>query len=93
MVSAKLLSKEFSNRKYRALQDVEGFTITVDLDAEKGLPTREGRSNAFRVVVRKATAVNLFALQAYLDGKMTFDNSVLEAISESKPESSRTTLY
>ena len=66
----------------RSLQDIGDLNFSVDLDAEKGIPPREGRSNSHRVSIRKTTVVNLAAVQAYLDGKMTFDNSVLQAISK-----------
>lgn len=56
--------------------------MMVDLDQDKNIPPREGRSNAHKIMLRRSGYVNLSALQAYLDGTMTFDNSVLEAISK-----------
>ena len=56
--------------------------IPVDLDAEKGATVRPDHPNTHRVVIRKTSAINLAAVKAYLEGKMSFDNSVLEAISE-----------
>ena len=57
--------------------------LMVDLDQERGIPPREGRApNVHRVTIRKAKVVNLGVLDAYLGGKMDFDNSVLEAISK-----------
>ena len=67
----------------RALKDLSSeINVQIDLDAEKGQPAREGRSNRHRVVIRKTNIVNLAAVKAYLDGKMSFDNSVLEGISK-----------
>ncbi|KAA6409085.1 MAG: eukaryotic translation initiation factor 2c [Lasallia pustulata] len=54
--------------------------VEVDLDVEKGMPARAEHPNHHKVVIRKTNAVNLGALSAYLYGKMSFDNSVLEAI-------------
>ena len=54
----------------------------VDLDEDRNIPAREGRSNTHKFVMRRTGYVNLAALQAYLNGTMTFDNSVLEAISK-----------
>lgn len=57
--------------------------LQIDLDRERGIPPREGRAaNVHRVTIRKAKIVNLNVLEAYLAGKMDFDNSVLEAISK-----------
>lgn len=57
------------------------LSMVVDLDAERGRPARPQNSNSHRVNIRKTGAVNLAALEAYLKGQMSFDNSVLEAIS------------
>lgn len=55
----------------------------VDLDQERGIPAREGRTpNTHRVAIRKTNAVNLAAISGYLEGKMQFGNAVLEAISK-----------
>ena len=43
---------------------------------------REGRENVHRVVIRKTNNVNLAALKAYQAGQLSFDTSVLQAISE-----------
>lgn len=59
------------------------ITLVVDLDKERGIQPKEGRTpNQHRVVIRKTNAVNLHALTAYLQGQTTFDNTILEAISE-----------
>lgn len=55
----------------------------MDLDQERGVVAREGRTpNTHRVSIRKTSAVNLAAISGYLEGKMQFGNTVLEAISE-----------
>ncbi len=59
----------------------EELRCIVDLDQERNLPPRENRPpNTHRVMIRKTSAVNLAAVSAYLEGKMQFGNSVLEAI-------------
>ncbi|OGM41385.1 eukaryotic translation initiation factor 2c [Aspergillus bombycis] len=56
-----------------------GLNIMVDLDAEQGRPG--GRtSNAFRLVVRPTKTVNLAVLNAWLQGRAAFSESVLEAL-------------
>lgn len=51
----------------------------VDLDQEQG--RRPGREpNTFRFVIRKTKRLDLGVLQNFLDGRVSFDNSVLEAI-------------
>lgn len=54
----------------------------MDLDVEKGMAARPDHPNVHKVAIRKTNAVNLAAVEAYLEGKMSFDNSVLEAISK-----------
>lgn len=57
--------------------------LVVDLDAERGLTPREGRTpNVHHVVIRNSKPVNLSVIDHYLGGQMSFDNSVLEAISK-----------
>lgn len=57
--------------------------LQIDLDQERGIPPREGKApNVHRVTIRKAKILNLSVLEAYLAGRMDFDNSVLEAISK-----------
>ncbi|KAK3689869.1 Piwi domain-containing protein [Podospora appendiculata] len=53
--------------------------IMVDLDAEQG--RRSKGTNIFRVTIRHATRIRLDSLRAYLQGKMAWDNSVLECMS------------
>lgn len=64
----------------------DDLRIVVDLDQERNIAPREGRTpNQHRVVIRKTSVVNLAALEAYLEGKMSFGTPVLEAISKSDP--------
>ena len=52
----------------------------IDMDIEKG---RESRgSNSHRLQVRQVSQINLFALEAYLNGKSSFGTPVLESISK-----------
>jgi len=52
----------------------------VDLDAERGIPPREGHTNSHRVRIRKTGSINLQVLQSYLNGTYAFDIHILEAI-------------
>lgn len=78
----------------RSAKDNPGeLRLMIDLDKDKNIPTREGRSNVHKLVIRRTGYVNLAALQAYLNGTMTFDNSVLEAISKYQCQKSRKLWY
>lgn len=62
--------------------------FTVDLDEEKGVQSKANRENKHNITInyavgggKKDGVINMAALQGYLEGKMSFDNSVLEAIS------------
>ncbi len=58
-------------------------SFIVDRDAEKGQAPREGgRDNKHRVVIKFAKKVQLATVRAYLEGKIDFDNGVLEGISK-----------
>lgn len=62
-----------------------GLNAIVDLDAEQG---RAGRtSNVFRLVVRPTKTVNLAVLNAWLQGRTSMQESVLEALSKCFEES------
>lgn len=62
------------------------IVFEVDLDEERKVEVKEGRPpNRHRVIIRKTNKVNLSTLKFYLDGKASFDNSVLEAISKTFP--------
>jgi len=53
--------------------------FTVDLDEERGLaPGREGAM--FEVIVKNTGVIRMSALQGYLEGKSSWDNSVLETM-------------
>lgn len=67
----------------RSGSDIKELSFKVDLDNERGRTARASAPNIHHVTVRKTGAVNLAALEAYLKGTMSFDNSVLEAISKS----------
>ena len=54
--------------------------ITVDMDVEKGRPSKG--NNTHRVQVRPTSQINLAELYAYLQGKTDFGSPVLEAISK-----------
>lgn len=57
-----------------------GLNVMVDLDAEQG---RAGRtSNVFRLVVRPTKTVNLAVLNAWLQGRTSMQESVLESLSQ-----------
>ena len=55
-------------------------TFSVDLDKEKGKGPGGRTSNIHRVQVRFSKTVDLHPLQAYLNGQVAMDNTVLEAI-------------
>ena len=55
--------------------------LLIDLDAEKGVEPRPGRSNTVRVKVTQATKINLEVLHKYLQGEYKFDSDVLQCIS------------
>lgn len=73
---------------HRATSQKPDNNFIVDLDAEKGQtprPPRDGqpaRENKHRVVIKFAKKIQLATVRAYLDGKLDFDNGVLEGISE-----------
>ena len=64
----------------RSMKEIPNRQFTVDLDEEQGTLARPGRSNSHKVQIRPSTKINLAAIQEYLNGKMTMDNSVLQAI-------------
>ena len=65
------------------MTDFEPITLIIDLDQERGIVPRVGRTpNQHRVMIRKTSVVNLYAITAYLAGESSFDTPVLEAISE-----------
>jgi eukaryotic translation initiation factor 2C len=58
--------------------------ITVDLDAEEGntnaKPRKDGKENKHRVAIRQTNRVRIDTLHNYLEGKVAFNNAVLESI-------------
>ncbi|RKF74147.1 Protein argonaute [Golovinomyces cichoracearum] len=56
--------------------------IQVDLDAEKGRAPRPGAiPDICYVIIRQVKVVRMAVIQGYLEKKIPFDNSILEAIS------------
>ena len=51
----------------------------MDLDSDK---PADRRKPPFFCIIKKTTQIHLPVLAAYLGGKMSWDNSVLEAMSE-----------
>ncbi|KAI9847274.1 MAG: hypothetical protein M1837_002860 [Sclerophora amabilis] len=71
----------FDGNKIAWSQDDKGqITTSIDLDADEGITPRPGRENKHRVVIRKTNRIAMSSISAFLSGKMSFDNSVLEAI-------------
>ncbi|KAI0448637.1 Piwi domain-containing protein [Xylaria acuta] len=56
------------------------FRVTVDLDADKPNRQRVGSSGVYYLQVRQSTAIKLHYLKQYLDGKIGWDNHVLECM-------------
>ena len=66
----------------RCSRKVDAFHLSIDMDSEKGRPSRDNEDNTFRVQIRGSKEVNLYALDAYLKGHGEHGNDVTEAISE-----------
>jgi len=58
----------------------DGLNVEVDLDSEQGRPAGK-TPNRFRLVVRPTKTVNLAVLKGWLDGTISMQESVLEALS------------
>jgi hypothetical protein len=56
--------------------------MSVDLGADEGRPGR--KNNTFEFELKQTCKVRMEALQAYLNKKMAWDNTVLECISKSQ---------
>ncbi|KAI7549659.1 hypothetical protein KC317_g14508, partial [Hortaea werneckii] len=55
--------------------------ITLDMDKERGRTPKPGKtSEPLRVCVRQTNRVRMDVLDAYIDGRISFDNACLEAI-------------
>ena len=52
----------------------------VDLDAEKGQTPLGDRENKHQIAIKYAKIVQLATVRTYLEGKIDFDNGVLEGI-------------
>jgi len=75
-------SSGFANLFYRSLEQKPGeLRVEVDLNAEEGR-TGNSSANKKRVTIRQTKQVNFAVLRAWLNGQTSFDNGVLEAISE-----------
>ncbi|THC99021.1 hypothetical protein EYZ11_001495 [Aspergillus tanneri] len=59
-----------------------GLNVMVDLDAEQGRQPSGKTANVFRLVVRPTKTVNLSVLAAWLQGRTSMQETVLEALSE-----------
>ncbi|KAL3475026.1 Piwi domain-containing protein [Aspergillus californicus] len=62
-----------------SMQKHPGVNIEIDLDAEQGRPPGK-TPNIFRLVVRPTRTVNMAVLSAWLSGKTSMQESVLEAL-------------
>ncbi|KAI8951243.1 Piwi domain-containing protein [Xylaria longipes] len=56
------------------------FRVTIDLDADKPNARRVGSSGVYYLQVRQSTTIKLHYLKQYLDGKIGWDNHVLECM-------------
>lgn len=55
----------------------------IDLDKERGVPTRDDRPpNQHRVLIKKTSVINLDSIRAYLNEDQNYGPQVQEAISE-----------
>ena len=77
----KAFPTEYSVNNHRATSQKSNADFMVDLDAERGRPPRKDKENKHRVAIKFAKKVQLATVRAYLDGKIDFDNGVLEGIS------------
>lgn len=65
--------------QYRHLKDVgQELRFMVDLDAERGQQSRA--DNTHRVAIKRTATLQLNQLQAYLDGQIQMDETVISAI-------------
>ena len=69
------------NRLAWSMKDVEReMRIVVDLDAEQGRQPRPGKENKHRIMIRRTHKIRFDVMDQYLQGKTSFDTSILEAI-------------
>jgi eukaryotic translation initiation factor 2C len=64
----------------RSSTNVPSFSLEVDLGADEGRPGRQ--RNQFTVEVKQTCKVRMEALKGYLEGKVGWDNTVLECMSK-----------
>lgn len=70
----------YDNRKLAwSSANVPSFSLEVDLGADEGRPGRQ--RNQFTLEVKQTCKVRLEALKGYLEGKVGWDNTVLECVS------------
>ena len=69
------------NKTAWSVQQGRSFNEVVDMDVQRGREARPANPNLHRIQVRQSTKINLYALQAYINGKASFDKAVLESIS------------
>ena len=67
------------NRLAWSSRDYGELRMMVDLDAEEGRPSRDGR-NAFRLHIKRTRELNPSIIQSFLDKKVQMNNDVAEAI-------------
>ncbi|KAL1982463.1 hypothetical protein VTN96DRAFT_1310 [Rasamsonia emersonii] len=58
----------------------EDFSAVVDLDQEEGRAPTGIKPNKFRLFCHRTKQVNLAVIDAWLSGRQTFDESILEAL-------------
>ena len=81
----KAVSLKYVADNHRATSQKPDNSFTVDLDAEKGKTSRKPDENTHRVAIKFAKKIRLEMVRAYLEGKIDFDNAILEGISETSP--------
>ena len=82
------VSPKYVADNHRATSQKPDNAFTVDLDAEKGRKPRDDKDkdkNTHRVAIKFAKKIRLETVRAYLEGKIDFDNGVLEGISKRLP--------
>lgn len=69
-----------TDEQYRNMKQLPNKQFTIDMDRERGTTAKPGRLNVHKVQIRQSTTINLAAVQAYINGKISMDNSVLQGI-------------
>ena len=87
-------ARKHSADSHRATTQKPDNSFTVNLDEEKGLKPRENKpEDTHRVAIKFAKKIQLATVRAYLEGKMDFDNGVLEGISKASSSPSGQVQY